>query len=102
MNPTAFAGVVSLLVLALDARASGAALLTMTGAEAGVWADNAVVYAEVSSVKDVGLARAQVTLRVLATLTGAYDAAANPMLETELYYGGKVSAIRERPSPAAR
>jgi hypothetical protein len=56
------------------------------------------VYAYVVSTTETGPAQLRVKLEIFATLAGAYDAAKEPVLETELYYGGKGSAIKNAPA----
>jgi len=94
----------TLIVLLLGVQPAMAvgAILTMRGLGADVWTENSAVYAEVTSVKDLGRGHLRVTLQVHATLTGSFDAAATPLLETDLYYGAKISAIRQPPVPKGR
>ena len=92
----------SVLILLLGFRAGGAlaGLGTLTGV--GPWTEHAAVYAEVASVKELGSARASVTLRVRATLTGFYDAAERPVVEADLSYNPFASAIPKPPKPNDR
>ena len=100
MIKTLTARSVAILLLGFRAGAAFAGLETLTGV--GPWTEHSAVYAEVASVKDLGSARASVTLRVRATLTGFYDAAEGPVLETRLSYNPFASAIRKPPKPNDR
>ena len=102
MTKTLTAGSFAILLLAFQAREGFAGLETLTGVGADFWKEFSVVYAEVASVKDLGSARASVTLRVRASLTGFYDAAERPVVETQLSYNPFASAIPKPPKPNDR
>jgi len=94
--------IVVLLLVGVYPSAAVAGISTMRGTEEAVWTDCSVVFAEVASVTEIDLGHVELSLHVRATLTGTYDAAANPVLDTELRYGGKISAILKPPIAKAR
>lgn len=89
-------------ILALQPGAASAGIRTIYGSEQGVWTDHSAVYADITSLTDLGLGNLGLTLRIRATLTGSFDAAECPVLKTDLHYGPKVSAIRVPPRANAR
>ncbi len=94
--------IILVLLLALYAGASLAAIRTITGVEEDIWTVLSVVYADISSVANAGPAKVDFTLQVRATLSGSYDAAAKPVLQAELRYGFLTSAIPQPPAAKTR
>ncbi len=98
--------IVPALVVGIAAAGVFAGIRTRTGKERGFWSidspvNYSVVYADVVSVKQTEAGPVALVLDVRATLTGMYDAAARPVLGTELRYGFKTSAIRRPPAAKA-
>ena len=94
---------VAALVISVGTADVLASKRTRTGKEAGYWSPESrvrtsVVYADVTSAKNVAPSTVALMLDVRATLSGTYDAAARPVLEADLTYGFRTSVIR-RPPP---
>ena len=91
---------VAILVLRFSAVGSCAPWQRETGKEPGFWEPDAfggtrsVVYAEVVSVKPVEPALSSVVLEVRATLSGVYDAAADPTITVTVYTGSLTAQFR--------
>jgi hypothetical protein len=92
---------VHVLLVSVAATAFGAPPNWTTGRDPADWTGDSVVYAVVASVKEINAVRARVALDVKCTLTGLYDAAANPRIETEIYLWPFQSEIRTFPRKGA-
>jgi len=80
---------------------AGAGITTIHGNERGVWKNNSVVYAVVSSVEPGPGARAVLLLDVRATLTGSFDPVGAESLVVPLVYG-MASSVRGYPKANSR
>ena len=92
---------IPLAVLALCPVSLFAARRTSTGREEAFWTDFSVVYGEIHCGLNPVTGKVAVNLHVRATLSGSYDAAAGPLLKTDLAFGLMTSAIRYPPPPKA-
>jgi hypothetical protein len=94
------------LPVIVSATAASAGGQAFTGKEKGFWSADrylktSLVYADVVSVKKTGATTATVVLDIRATLTGTYDAAVSPVLEADVGYSFRSSAIRRPPAAKA-
>jgi hypothetical protein len=66
------------------------------------WGHAPIVYAEVISSHDFGNGVARVKLRVVATLAGRLDAPAEPVVDSEIYYGYPTECVKKPPPARSR
>jgi hypothetical protein len=90
-----------LALLVLCPASSFAGMRTRTGREDRFWKQSSVVYADIDCRWDGSSSNVSVTLHVNATLSGPYDAAALPVLNTDLRFGGWATAMLLPPPPKA-